>query len=81
MLKSIVIAAALLATPVLAQTPATSDGNAVPRCSATVRDGCVQDERYASQSAMPSKGVDNNAMHRPVKRIVRRVKSAGGSAG
>ena len=44
------------------EAPAASVPAALPHCSATVRDRCVQDERFASHSSMPGMH-DNNAMH------------------
>lgn len=41
-----------------------------PRCSASVRDGCVQDQRFEAQEFRPSNR-DNNAMHYRGKRTPR----------
>ncbi len=51
------MAASAAEAPMAASSPA-----ALPHCSATVRDSCVQDERFASHSSMPGMH-DNNAMH------------------
>ena len=49
-----------------APTEATSGAGtaaALPRCSAEIRDRCLQDERFASDVARPGGSRDNNAMH------------------
>jgi|GEM_PF-5994693 len=49
-----------------AATATTGSGGAqaeaLPRCSAEVRDRCVQDERFASDRYVPGRSRDNNAM-------------------
>jgi len=45
-------------------TPSPAD-QALPRCSATVRDRCVQDERFARDTPNPGGSRDNNAMAYP----------------
>lgn len=53
------------ATPAAATTGAAAmpTGEALPRCSAEVRDRCLQDERFASDRYIPGRSRDNNAMH------------------
>ncbi len=48
---------------------------ALPRCSASVRDRCLQDERFARDTPNPGGSRDNNAMHyanEPAARAVQR---------
>jgi hypothetical protein len=42
--------------------PAAAQAGPLPRCSASVRDRCVQDERFASDVDRPGSR-DNNARH------------------
>lgn len=58
-------APAMQTAPMAAAAPA-----ALPHCSATVRDSCVQDERFASHSSMPGLH-DNNAMHYKTSKMTR----------
>ncbi len=56
------------ATPAEPTTPPTTTGAGIaatelPRCSAEVRDRCIQDERFASDRFVPGRSRDNNAMH------------------
>jgi hypothetical protein len=63
----ILVAALAFSGAAVAQTPepvpappaATAE---LPRCSAEVRDRCVQDERFARDVARPGGSRDNNAM-------------------
>ena len=56
------------AVPAAEPAPAMSaTRTALPRCSATVRDSCVQDERYASRKSTPGMR-DNNALRSRGKR-------------
>ena len=43
----------------------TADPAPLPRCSATVRDRCLQDERFARDVARPGGSRDNNAINYP----------------
>jgi hypothetical protein len=55
------------APPVAAASPAVVAEPAppLPRCSATVRDRCVQDERLARDVPNPNGSRDNNALQYP----------------
>lgn len=46
----------------------------LPRCSATVRDRCLQDERFARDAPNPNGSRDNNAMHYPTPAAAERGK-------
>lgn len=56
--------AAVAQTPEPVPAPATATAD-LPRCSAEVRDRCVQDERFARDVARPGGSRDNNAMAYP----------------
>ncbi len=66
MLRYPILAAALaFSGAAFAQTPAPAPATAtepLPRCSAEVRDRCVQDERFARDVARPGGSRDNNAI-------------------
>jgi len=58
------------ATPAAVAEPAppavaAAAAQPLPRCSARVRDRCVQDERFARDVPNPNGSRDNNAMHYP----------------
>ena len=58
------------ASPATAAAPAQS----LPRCSATVRDRCLQDERFARDVPNPNGSRDNNALHYPTPAAAERAK-------
>ena len=63
-----VVAPAAPAAPAATADSATTGAAAsqsLPRCSAELRDRCVQDERFASDVARPGGSRDNNAMRYP----------------
>lgn len=63
-------AAVAQATPPTLPSPAASAASAdssapLRRCSATVRDRCLQDERFSRDAARPGGSRDNNAINYP----------------
>lgn len=60
-------------------SPATAAAPAqpLPRCSATVRDRCLQDERFARDVPNPNGSRDNNALHYPTPAAAERAKPTG----
>ena len=64
------------ATPVAPAAPAAvaEPAQPLPRCSATVRDRCLQDERFARDVPNPNGSRDNNALHYPTPAAAERAK-------
>ena len=61
------------AMPATLATPAEPAASAaLPRCSAEVRDRCLQDERFARDVARPVGSRDNNAMAYPTSTTAQR---------
>lgn len=46
----------------------------LPRCSATVRDRCLQDERFARDVPNPNGSRDNNALNYPTPEAAKRAR-------